>query len=260
MSHRPISIEEGHPDPARAAMEFKLQRIGAWCGPIGMLLYGVSYAGIARMFPPLPPTWTPEQVTEFFVDNKVWVRIGVAAALVFSATMFPFLATIVLRIRRAEGRWGMLTMVQLFGATIFTLPMMFSLFLVAVAAYRPESRPPAIMQTLNDLFWMSIIAIVGPFMLQNITLAIASFVETTNPRVFTRWYGYFNLWIALLVLPAAALVIFNDGPLAWNGIFAFYLSVIATFVWMIVTAYLLLRGINAEERTLMSEQASLAAT
>ena len=106
---------------------------------------------------------------------------------------------------------------------------------------------------------MSIIAIVGPFILQNITLAIASFVETANPPVFTRWYGYFNLWVALLSLPSGALVIFNDGPLAWNGVFAFYLSVTATFVWMIVTTYLLLRGINAEERALKSEQASLVA-
>ncbi|MCX2934558.1 hypothetical protein ORI20_30275 [Mycobacterium sp. CVI_P3] len=239
-------------------MEFKLQRIGAWCGPIGMLLYGVSYAGVARMFPPLPPTWSPEQVTEFFIDHKIWVRVGIAAALVFAASMFPFLATLVQRIRRAEGHWGMLTMVQLFSAMIFALPMMFSLFLVAVAAYRPESRPPEIMQTLNDLFWMSIVAIVGPFILQNITLAIASFVETANPPVFTRWYGYFNLWVALLSLPAGALVIFNDGPLAWNGVFAFYLSVTATFVWIIVTTRLMLRGINAEERALKAEQANLA--
>ena len=142
MSHQPNAIQGESAGARRAAMEFKLQRIGAWCGPIGMLLYGVSYAGVARMFPPLPPTWTPEQVTEFFIDHKIWVRVGIAAALVFAAAMFPFLATLVLRIRRAEGHWGMLTMVQLFSAMIFTLPMMFSLFLAA-AACLPPGQPPA---------------------------------------------------------------------------------------------------------------------
>ena len=258
MQHQPSRVDDS---PQRLGgiglgIELRLQRIGVWCGPVGMLLYGVFYAGVGRLFPPLSPTSSAEEIAQFFVDHKIWVRIGIAGALLFAALMMPFLATIVLRVKRVEGRWGMLTMVQLFGATIFTLPMLFSPFLAAAAAYRPEQRLAQITQTLNDLFWMSIIALVGPFILQNIALAIASFVETTNPPVFTRWYGYFNLWVALLSLPSGALVLFNDGPLAWNGVFAFYVSVAATFVWIVVTTVVLLRGITAEQR---AEQSALTA-
>jgi hypothetical protein len=229
-------------------MELTLQRIGAWCGPIGMLVYGICFAGIGRMFPPMSPTASADEIAHFLIDHKIWVRIGVAGALVFAASLLPFLATIVLRMLRVEGRWGMLTMCQLFGAMFFTMPMLFSQFLMAAAAYRPEYRPVEITQTLDDLFWMSIVGTLGPFLLQNVTLAVVSFIDRGDPPTFPRWYGYFNVWVALLALPAGALVIFNDGPLAWNGVFAFYLTVTVTFIWLIVTTRILLRAISAEQR------------
>ncbi len=213
-----------------------------------IILYGTCFSGLARMFPPLSPVWSAQEVSDFFVDHKIWIRIGIAGCLLTSVIALPFLATIVLRIRRIEGHWGMLTVTQLFAATIFVPALLFPFLVLAAAAFRPESRPPEITQALNDVFWLMFIGIVGTIIVQNITLAIAAFVDTTDPQTFPRWYGYFNLWVALLSLPGCVVVVFNDGPLAWHGVFAFYIPGLALTLWLFSTTYVLLRGITAQQR------------
>ena len=134
------------------------------------------------MFPPLSPVASPEEIADFYVDHKIWIRIGIAGCLLTSVIALPFLATIVLRIRRIEGQWGMLSMTQLFAATIFVPALLFPFIIMAAAAFRPDSRPPEITQALNDVFWLMFIGIVGTIIVQNITLAIASFIDKTEPR------------------------------------------------------------------------------
>jgi hypothetical protein len=236
-------------------VELTLQRIGAWSGTVMILVYGTCFSGIARLFPPLSPTSSPEEIAQFFVDHKLWVRFGIAGGMLSAVLAFPFLAAIVLRIRRVEGRWGMLSITQLFAATVFVPALIFPLIVLAAAAFRPEFRSPEVTQALNDIFWLWFIGIVGTLVVQNVTLAIAAFVDRTEPPTFPRWYGYLNLWVATLSMPGCVVVVFNDGPLAWNGVFAFYIPGLVLVVWIFVTTAVMLRSISAEK----SAEASVVA-
>lgn len=229
------------------AVELTLQRIGAWCGTVMILLYGASFSGIAQLFPPLSPVSSAEEIATFFTDHKLWVRFGVSGALLSAALALPFLATIILRIRRVEGGWGMLSMTQLMAATIFVPALLFPQIMLGAAAYRPEGRSAELTQALNDVFWLWFIGIVGTIIVQNVTLAIAAFVDQTDPPTFPRWYGYLNLWVATLSLPGCVVVVFNDGPLAWNGVFAFYIPGLVLVVWLFSTTAVMLKSIKAEQ-------------
>lgn len=239
--------EPGLTDGSVPAVELTLQRIGAWSGTVMILLYGASFSGVARLFPPLSPVSSPAEIAEFFTDHKLWIRFGVSGALLSAAVALPFLATIVLRIRRAEGGWGMLSMTQLMAATVFVPGLLFPQFFLAVAAYRPEQRSAELTQALNDVFWLWFIGIVGTIIIQNITLAIAAFTDKADPPTFPRWYGYLNLWVAILSLPGCVVVVFNDGPLAWNGVFAFYIPGLVLVVWLFATTAVMLKSIKAEQ-------------
>jgi hypothetical protein len=138
-------------------------------------------------------------------------------------------------------------MTQLLAATIFVPALLFPFLVLAAAAFRPEGRSAEITQALNDVFWLMFIGIVGTIIVQNITLAIASFIDKTEPQTLPRWYGYLNLWVALLSLPGCVVVVFNDGPLAWHGVFAFYIPGFALVVWLFATTYVLNRGIKAQQ-------------
>ncbi|MDT5016762.1 MAG: hypothetical protein QOD39_2922 [Mycobacterium sp.] len=212
-----------------------------------ILLYGTSFSGIAKLFPPLSPTASADDIATFMVDNKYWVRFGVAGAILTATIALPFLAALVLRLRRAEGHFGMLTMTQLFAATIFVPALIFPQLMLAAAAFRPEDRSPELTQLLNDVFWLWFIGIVGTIVVQNLTLAVASFTDTADPPTFPRWYGYLNLWVATLSLPGCVVVVFNSGPLAWNGVFAFYIPGLVLVTWIFATTYVMTRSISAQQ-------------
>lgn len=207
-------------------------------------------AGIAQLFPPLSPVSSADEIATFFTDHKLWIRFGVSGALLSSVLALPFLATIILRVRRAEGGWGMLSITQLMAATIFVPALLFPQVFLGVAAYRPEERSVELTQVLNDVFWLWFIGIVGTIIVQNVTLAVAAFIDTTDPPTFPRWYGYLNLWVATLSLPGCVVVVFNDGPLAWNGVFAFYITGLVLLVWIFATTAVMLKSIRGEQAQL----------
>jgi hypothetical protein len=229
------------------AVELKLQRIGAWSGIVMIVLFSIFFSVMARLFPPLSPTASADDIAEFFVAHKIWIRFGIAGSLLSIVVAFPFLAAICLRIRRVEGRWGMLAITQLLAAAVFVPAFIFAFIILAAAAFRPDQRPPEITLMLDDLFWLWFVGIAGTFIMQTLTLAVAAFIDKTEPPTFPRWYGYLNLWVATLSLPGGMTVVFNDGPLAWNGVFSFYVPGAALVIWLFATTIVISRSVKAQE-------------
>jgi hypothetical protein len=228
-------------------MDLKLQRIAAWGGIAMLALFFVFFMLVAGLIPPLSPTLSAQQVTDFLIANKLRVRVGVAFTLLAACVALPWLATICLRVRRVEGKWGVLSVTQIFAGVIFVPGFLFPLMVLSAAAFRPEERDPQITQTLNDVFWLMFVGIVGTLIVQALVLMTAAFVDRTEPGTFPRWFGYLNAWYALLAVPGGAVMIFNEGPLAWNGVFAFWIPLVAFSVWMIAVTVVLLQSIKAEQ-------------
>ncbi|PEG33395.1 hypothetical protein CQY20_31025 [Mycolicibacterium agri] len=212
-----------------------------------IVLFSVFFSVMARLFPPLSPTASADEITDFLVQHKIWIRFGIAGSLLAVVVAFPFLAAICLRIRRVEGRWGMLAVTQLLAAAVFVPAFIFAFIILAAAAFRPDQRPPEITLALDDLFWLWFVGIAGTIIVQNLTLAVAAFVDTTEPRTFPRWYGYLNLWVATLSLPGGMTVVFNDGPLAWNGVFSFYIPGAALLIWLFASTFVIAGSVKAQQ-------------
>jgi hypothetical protein len=227
-------------------MDLRLQRVGAWCGIVMLVLFGICFMLIGGLVPPLSPTSSAQQIAQYLVDHKLRVRLGVALSLLVAPMALPWLAVICLRIRRIEGKWGMLAVTELFAAVVFVPGFVFPLMVLGAAAYRPEHRSPEVTQALDDVFWLMFIGIVGIGVLQALVIAAAAFLDGTDPPTFPRWFAYLNIWFALLGVPGGAVVLFNDGPLAWNGIFAFWIPLTAFFIWVIAVTVVMLRSISAQ--------------
>ena len=85
------------------------------------------------------------------------------------------------------------------------------------------------------------------FLLGDMLVTVATFVDRNDPPTFPRWFGYFNIWFVLLSMPGSLVVVFNDGPLAWNGVFAFWIPLGALVGWIVTVAVVMLHSIGAEE-------------
>jgi hypothetical protein len=128
-----------------------------------------------------------------------------------------------------------------------TFPFGFSLCAIfAVAAgYRPD-RNPDVTQALNDVFWFIFVGLVGPLITQVVILAFAVFIDRRTVPSFPRWFGYFNLWYAVLGVPGCAIYLFKTGPLAWNGMFAFWIPLTVFCIWQVVTSVMLSKAVDVE--------------
>ncbi|HZS20969.1 MAG TPA: hypothetical protein VFA63_08270, partial [Pseudonocardiaceae bacterium] len=57
--------------------------------------------------------------------------------------------------------------------------------------------------------------------------------ETPDP-VWPRWVGYFSLFVALSSFGGAVAVYFKTGPLAYNGLIAFWLVMVGFMGWITI--------------------------
>jgi hypothetical protein len=91
--------------------------------------------------------------------------------------------------------------------------------------------------------------VVSTFLFQLLAISLATFREKREQPVFPRWVAYVNIWSGFGVAGGSLVVFTQTGPFAWNGIIAFWLLVVAFFIWMVVMAWALLRAIAQEEAT-----------
>jgi hypothetical protein len=119
------------------------------------------------------------------------------------------------------------------------------------AAFRPLESPD-ITQRFNDLAWLMFVGVVSTGALEAVVIGAAILLDRAETPVFPRWLGYFNLWIALLFLPAGLCVFFKHGPLGWNGLISWWMLLAAFGVWIVTMSVMLLaantRQQQAEER------------
>jgi hypothetical protein len=118
-----------------------------------------------------------------------------------------------------------------------------SLFLVAnmfwlLAAFRPE-RPPELTQMFNDLAWVTFTILVPYLIAQSVLLALAIYWDRQAQPIFKPWVAHFNLLVAAALTPAAFTGLALSGPMAWDGLLAFWVKNVAIAVWIVVMGIVL---------------------
>ena len=223
------------------------QRICAWGGIAFMLFFGMGMLVIAQFLPPHSPGASAADIASIYQQNTTRIRGGLALALFGSAFAVPFCAVISAQMRRIPGSGSVLANTQMLCGSIailmiFTIPLM----VWETVAFRPD-RSPDIMLAMNDFAWMMFAMTLSPFFVQMLAVAIAIFLDRSAEPIFPRWAGYFNLWIAILILPAGVIAFFHNGPFAWDGLIAFWLPVAVICVWIVRMFFLLLGNIKRQE-------------
>ena len=226
-------------------MHVTIEKTAAWLGVAMLGGFMVMFWFIAGLIPPMSPALTAEQTAHIYSDHGLRIRIGLALMLLFAWLFAPFLALLSRQVRRIEGYWGVMSLTQVMLSVTFPFGFSLCALFGVAAAYRPE-RNPDVTQALSDLFWFIFVGLVGPLITQVVILAFCVFIDRRQVPSFPRWFGYFNIWYAVLGVPGCAIFLFKTGPLAWNGIFAFWIPLTVFCIWWIVTAILLTKAVDVE--------------
>lgn len=206
-----------------------------WTVPAFVLLWVFAFLYFPGFVEPMSPSMTADEVAAFYRDPDNLPRIRYSMILFnwFCLGMIPILALIMMQMRRMAHRTPIFSF-SFFGCmtggpTLFLIANLFWL----LAAFRPE-RSPALIQAFNDLAWVTFTGGVGFLIAQSVVLALAIFTDHQARPVFPRWVAYFNLAVAVALLPASFVGLAMDGVMAWDGLLPFWVKNAAIALWILV--------------------------
>jgi hypothetical protein len=233
----------------RALMSLRSQRIAAWCGPVFVVLFGLGFL-LAHFVPPPSPSLSAPEIAREYGENRLGVKTGVMLAMTGAGFYLPFTAVVAMQLRRIEGPYSPWAYTQLASGaalvTLFIIPFMG----MQTAVYRDDRTDDEVVRAFSDFGWMAFAGTIPPPTVQLLTVAAVVLSNRSAREIFPRWVGYLNLFVAATFLPAAVLVFFHDGPLAWNGVFTWWLPAATYFGWIVVMLPMLLKAIKSQEQEL----------
>src|SRR5262249_8020196 len=150
---------------------------------------------------------------------------------------------IAMQTRRIE-KVPVMTYVQIAAVAIAALEGVIATCIWLTASFRPDEISPEITRALHDLGWITFLVDVPPFSVWLVAIGIAILRARRPTPLFPRWLGFFNFWVALLILPALLLPFFKTGPFAYNGLLALYLPFGSFFIWMVVMTFGLFQALQ----------------
>lgn len=226
------------------SMTRRHQLICVACGPIFVVSWLLGLWVFAGFVPPPSPEDTAEETARMFAEDKNSIRFGLLLTMIGSAFVAPFLAVLTVQLKRIEGRWSPFTYTNLICSVLVLVLLILPMSVLQAAAFR--ERDPAEDRLIADLAWLPFVGINSTVLVQWTVIGILILSDRREQPVFPRWAGYFNFWVALLSAPAWAIYWFKDGPMAWDGVFSWWLPLTVFSVWFFVMGALLYRAVERQ--------------
>jgi len=221
------------------------------------LLFVVGFL-IAGFFPPPSPNLSAAEVAAMIEADRNAIRIGIVICLASCGLLMPFMTAFTIQMRRIEGSRSILAYTQLALATMATLEFVIPYVFMLVSTYR-EDTDPEVTRALFDIGWFFFLGVICTFVMQLAIFGVVILMDRREEPVFPRWLGYTNLWLSLMFTPASFIVFFKTGPLAWNGVFVWWVPVTAFLLWFLPNFAMLLRAVDKDELAPIESQDALEA-
>jgi hypothetical protein len=213
----------------------------AWAGFVTMGFFGLALIS-ASFIPPTSPALTAEQLKEFILEHQVGIKFAGVLMLAALTGFLTLYTGISMQIRRMGGPNAQrLSLLQLSLGAMSLVPIYTTALNWALAAYRPERSAESI-QLISDMAWFNLVMPVTPALVQMFAIGFATLSDTRADPIYPRWYGYAAFWVGGLLMAGLTVPFFFTGPLAWNGVVAFWMPAFVLGTFVIVTAVLMLRA------------------
>jgi hypothetical protein len=200
----------------------------------------VGFMMIAKYLPPPSPELSPEQLVARLRGNLNGFRLGMVLTMFGFALMVPWAMGIDAR-AGGHGQPPLLSYVQLGSAAIGSLIGQGATWIFEATVYRLDDTDPHIVRALHDLGWFTFLAPWPSFTVWCFAIALAVLRGGGLPR----WSAYLAVWTGILFMPACLIFWFKSGPMAWNGVIAFYIPVFIFFIWVVGMTVPALRSLRS---------------
>lgn len=223
----------------------KIQTVCAFCGLAFVVLFFGGWGLLGGFIPLISGADSAAEVAAQYSEHVIRHQIGLIIGMTSIAFTIPFFVVISLQMKRTELRTPVLAILQLASGVIVTVVLMIPMLMFVGGTFRPD-RSPELTQLVNELSYIMIILPWPPLIGQLVPLIIAIFTDRRTVPVFPRWLGYYNTWVAILLLPASMIIFFKTGPFAWTGLVGFWIPAAVFGSWYLVMTVMVLRAVRQE--------------
>jgi hypothetical protein len=197
----------------------------------------------AGFIPPIPPSYSAEQIKEHYQRHEAGIRVGAMLIMVSGTFYLPYSAVISAQMNRMSHIPYLISALQLASGAACVFTFVLPGVALALAAYRLDRNAEAT-QTLNDWFWFLSIMPWPSFMTQNFAFAYAIFTDKSPKPVFPKFIAIINIASPILFLPVTFLHFVKSGPIAWNGGVTWWMVAVVFGLQLIFDSFCLIRAIR----------------
>ncbi|GAA5160163.1 hypothetical protein GCM10023321_42310 [Pseudonocardia eucalypti] len=238
-------------------MNTRMMKLCSWSGVAAIVLIAGGFV-LAGFVPPPPPGADAARIGELFREDANRIRFGMILGMYGASLLMLYAAVIAIQMRRIEGRNAVLALAQFGCGAIFVLEFIYLEFFWVAATFRAERADDSFL-LLNDMAWIPFIGISSTVVIQSLLFGIV-ILRDSGARYFPRWLGYYNIWAALSFTPGTFNMFFKSGPLAWDGVLAFWFPVLVFVSWLIINPLFLAKSVDrASEAETGTDPTALAA-
>lgn len=231
-------------------LNHKLMTLCAWSGPTYTILTIVTCFIMAGYFPPMRGDLSAVEVTQYFLDDPLTIRI--ASLLLYFASVFWLIWSLAMAFltRVEEGERPILFYLQVLFATFCSIDLFFMGYFWCVASFRPDLAAPHITQGWNDAAYIVALVSVPPFTIWCLALGYSILLDKSPEPKLPRWSGYLNLWTAFGWMMSCTILFFKVGPFSQTGIIGFWIPAFWFFGWCVCMSYLVIKAVAKEKKEL----------
>jgi hypothetical protein len=216
------------------------QRWMAWGGIASMVILLIGMWAVAQFVPPPGPDESVEEIVGIYSDRGTEIRIGLILACAGVTLLGPWSVAMAIQMSRIEGRLAPLAWSQVLLGALLLVEFYIPCILWQAAAFRPDADPEFTYR-IHDVASIMFIALPWTGMLQAILLAVAILQDRRERPVFPRWVAYVSLWAALAFIPGGLNSLAKTGPIAWDGILAWWLGLAVFGSWIFIVSIALVK-------------------
>jgi hypothetical protein len=208
-----------------------------------LIVLGLGFVLLAGFVPNHSPNDSAVETARYIIENKDRIRWGMIVSVFAASLLMPFTVAIAVHMRRIEGRYPALASIQFGSGVIFVLEFLYLLFFWQTATFRVD-RSPELIQLLDDMAWIPFVGLNATAQLMLVCFGFAILLDKRDRPLFPRWLGYYNIWVALMLIPGTFNVFFHTGPLAWSGILSWYIPLSVFGTWLTIVPYFLAKAVD----------------
>jgi len=229
-------------------LSLKYQLISAWCGPAFLISFVLLWGVIGQNLPNPSPDLSAADLAGRYLAHLNDIRLGFIVSLIIIVLYMPWSALLAAQMARIEGKFPVMSFLQLLGGGLTVMVVSFSAFFWVTAAFRPE-RDPALIQLLTDLGWLCIDLQYACTTLQMVAAALVGLGDKSKTPLFPRWACFLTIWCGLSFLPASLTGVLRTGPFAWDGMLSYYFPYFCWLCWFTVASAFMINDVRRRMRS-----------